>query len=190
MNKYTSKQLAECFEIKLDTWKRWSREFLAADPRAGRQGGVARTFDTKDAFRVFLGGHLVNQARFSVPAAKDILSSLIKWMEEKEYFPLHDYKNRVYIAFEEGGLSSWQMTIIQREKGCEFYAKGLIGMSKTLHEYDENQKMITETFISQVIRGEDVRDDPSHINSAILSIDAIINEFLSGLMNIVAQKES
>jgi len=83
---FKSKYLAEKLSINLAKWKRWTREFLDPDPLGGYQSGFARQFSFKEAFRVFLGGHLVGELNFAIPQARQILIDLHPWLK----------KNRVY----------------------------------------------------------------------------------------------
>ena len=83
---FKSKYLSDKLDINLAKWKRWSREFLDPDPLGGYQSGVARQFSFKDAFRVFLGGHLVGVLNFTIPQARQILIDLNRWLK----------KNRLY----------------------------------------------------------------------------------------------
>jgi len=73
---FTSRELAERLNIKLAKWKRWSREFLPADPLGGMQSGYARQYSPDDAFNLYLAGHLVAGLKFSIPAARKILKDL------------------------------------------------------------------------------------------------------------------
>jgi len=73
---FTNRELAERFDIKLARWKRWSREFLPADPLGGMQSGYARQYSPDDAFNLYLAGHLVSGLKFSIPAARKILQDL------------------------------------------------------------------------------------------------------------------
>ncbi len=82
---YTNPVLAGRFGINPAKWKRWAREFLPPDPIAGLQSGYARHFYTNDAFRVFLGGHLVSALRFTVPEARRILSDLSPWLKKNGF---------------------------------------------------------------------------------------------------------
>jgi hypothetical protein len=83
-----SRYLSSKLDIRLSKWKRWAREFLPPDPLGGLQSGVARQFNTKDAFKVYLGGHLVGQLKFSIPDAARILTDLCPWLEGNGFFSI------------------------------------------------------------------------------------------------------
>lgn len=86
---YNSRYLSHKLEINLAKWKRWVREFLPPDPLGGMQSGVTRQFNTKDAFKVYLGGYLVGNLKFTIPAASTILSDLSPWLKENGFFQIH-----------------------------------------------------------------------------------------------------
>jgi len=83
---FKSKYLSEKLNYNLAKWKRWSREFLDPDPLGGYQSGYARQFSFKDAFRVFLGGHLVGRLNFTIPQARQILVDLHPWLKENQVY--------------------------------------------------------------------------------------------------------
>lgn len=83
---FNSKYLSERLQINLAKWKRWSREFLDPDPLGGYRSGVARQFSFRDAFRVFLGGHLVGVLNFTIPQASGVLMDLNPWFKENQFY--------------------------------------------------------------------------------------------------------
>jgi hypothetical protein len=44
------------------------------------QSGYTRQYSIDDAFKVFLGGHLVSTLKYTIPEAKKILHDLQKWL--------------------------------------------------------------------------------------------------------------
>lgn len=85
---YESRYLSERLSVNLARWKRWSREFLEPDPLGGMQSGVARQFSSQDAFKVFLGGVMVGELKFTIPEAVRILSDLSPWLRKKGFFSI------------------------------------------------------------------------------------------------------
>lgn len=83
---YTNRELSQKLSINLAKWKRWSREFLPPDPLGGMQSGYARQYTIKNAFTVYLGGHLVADMKFAMPDAKQILNDLHKWLTENRFY--------------------------------------------------------------------------------------------------------
>lgn len=79
---HSSRELSHLFQIPLNRWKRWSREFLPPDPLGGRQSGYARQFSTREAFIVYLGGFLVAGLGFSIPQARQIIKDLNGWLKK------------------------------------------------------------------------------------------------------------
>ena len=82
---FSNRELAQHLGINLSRWKRWSREFLAPDPLAGKQAGYARQYYVNDAFTVFLGGCLVCELGFSIPEARQILLDIEPWLKAKGF---------------------------------------------------------------------------------------------------------
>jgi len=85
---YTNKELSEIFEINIAKWKRWSREFLDADPLGGLQSGYARQYHPPDAFHIFLCGYLVAELKYSISATKMIYKDLQIWLKEHGFLNL------------------------------------------------------------------------------------------------------
>jgi hypothetical protein len=82
---YTNRELSLNLQINLAKWKRWSREFLPPDPLGGMQSGYARQYSPAQAFKVYLGGYLVSQLRFTIPESKAILKDLKEWLADKGF---------------------------------------------------------------------------------------------------------
>ncbi len=97
---FKSRYLAEKLDLNLAKWKRWAREFLDPDPLGGYQSGFARQFSFKEAFRVYLGGHLVGALGLTIPQARQILSGLHPWMK----------KNQVYAWPKPNGASNQRLS--------------------------------------------------------------------------------
>lgn len=79
---YTNRDLSRKLDIPISKWKRWSREFLPPDPLGGYQSGFARQYSLREAFLVFLGGHLVAELRFTIPESRQILNDLESWLKQ------------------------------------------------------------------------------------------------------------
>lgn len=85
---FKSNYLSERTGINAAKWKRWTREFLPPDPLGGLQSGYARQFNLKDAFQVYIGGHLVQVLKFSVAEARTILKEIHGWLNQNGFFNL------------------------------------------------------------------------------------------------------
>ena len=83
---FNNKELAYKLNINLARWKRWSREFLPPDPLGGLQSGYARQFNPDDAFKVYLGGHLVGNLKFTIPESRKILNDLHMWLVNHNFY--------------------------------------------------------------------------------------------------------
>ncbi|MEJ2097896.1 MAG: hypothetical protein P8Y38_12350, partial [Deltaproteobacteria bacterium] len=90
---YQNRELSKKLAIRLSKWKRWSREFLPPDPLGGLQSGYARQYSIDDAFTVYLGGYLVSELKFSIPAAKQILKDMKTWMQSHGFFQYYNHIN-------------------------------------------------------------------------------------------------
>lgn len=90
---FNSRLLSEKLGINLAKWKRWSRDFLPPDPLGGLQSGVARQFHMKDAFKVYLGGYLVSELKFTIPEAQKALKALSPWLKINGFFSYSGGKN-------------------------------------------------------------------------------------------------
>ena len=86
---YKSKELSERLGINLSKWKRWIREFLPPDPLGGLQSGYARQLNLRETFKVYLGGYLVSDLKFSLPQARTILFDLSPWLRDHGFYNLH-----------------------------------------------------------------------------------------------------
>jgi hypothetical protein len=85
---YQSKYLSQKLQINLAKWKRWSRDFLPPDALGGLQSGIARQFNLKEAFKVYLGGYLVGELKFTIPDAVTIMTDLSPWLNAHGFFDL------------------------------------------------------------------------------------------------------
>ncbi len=120
---FNSRYLSDRLEINAARWKRWSREFLQPDPLGGYQSGYARQFSYKDAFRVFFGGHLVGERKYSIPEARQILSDLDPWLKKRGFYELPGPKrqnnkknNHIFIAKLPTGKFTYSVrTIVGRQ---------------------------------------------------------------------------
>ena len=82
-----ARQASSFFQVKLATWKRWSREFLPPDRKARMRSGQTRFFSLDQAFEVFLGAHLVSFLRYSIPEAREIMGGLKGWLRKNGIYP-------------------------------------------------------------------------------------------------------
>ena len=122
----SNRELAEKLQINLARWKRWSREFLPPDPLAGKQAGYARQYYLNDAFTVFLGGYLVAELGFSVPAAREVLSDLEPWLAAKGFRVDARGKARIPVGID-ASVPDFSATIFCRGgKVFEYRLKGIL----------------------------------------------------------------
>jgi hypothetical protein len=111
---FTNREVSHRLDINLAKWKRWSREFLPPDPLGGMQSGFARQYSPDGAFKVYFGGHLVADLKFTIPEAKQIVEDLHGWFEEKGFY--FDVKGNAALNKGVGQLVKRYIIYIMREK--------------------------------------------------------------------------
>ncbi len=84
---FDARQVSSFFQVKLATWKRWSREFLPPDRKARMRSGLTRFFSPDQAFEVYLGAHLVSFLRYSIPEAREVIKGLRTWLRKNAIYP-------------------------------------------------------------------------------------------------------
>lgn len=84
---FSARQVSSFFQVKLATWKRWSREFLPPDRKARMRSGQTRFFSPNQAFEVYLGAHLISYLRYSIPEAREIIAGLKTWLRKNGIYP-------------------------------------------------------------------------------------------------------
>ena len=118
----TNKELSKRFNVDLAKWKRWSREFLPPDPRAGMQQGVSREYSLEDAFTVYLGGYLIATVKLSAAESRKVISDLVpSYLETLKIFPLS--------IFREGHQTiavSWDVEILRWKRRFVYTVRCLV----------------------------------------------------------------
>ncbi|SPD74182.1 hypothetical protein PITCH_A210007 [uncultured Desulfobacterium sp.] len=162
---HTNQQLSDVFQINLAKWKRWSREFLPPDPVAGMQCGLAREYNEREAFTVYLGGYLVGSLKFSIPDARMILNDLQKWFDKMDIYPLdiHDQK--------------WSINIMQGRNGFFYEAKKLLERKCI----DEETNIYREEYALKLFETSDDTSDVDLLNVRKLHVSNLIEVFLNKL---------
>lgn len=105
---YSSRILSKQLHIPLARFKRWSREFLPPDNLGGFQSGYARQYNVNEAFKVYLGGFLVHNAKLAVRQADTALERL------SEYLP------NLYSNLPENKYLELRLTLVEDDKGHVF----------------------------------------------------------------------
>ena len=114
---FTNRDVSKSLDINLSRWKRWSREFLPPDPLGGMQSGFARQYSPDDAFKVYFGGHLVADLKFTIPEARQILTDLQAWFVEKGFY--FDSRRNATVDESVDQLIKKYIIFIEREKDPE-----------------------------------------------------------------------
>lgn len=189
---FTNNDLHEAWGCPLDTIKRWSREFLAADPDAGHQGGRARKYTHSDAFTLFLAGNLIRNWNHSIPETKSILEEMIKWLKDKDYLPFKiDGPNLLNLStyhLNVDGISygEWEFIIEKTNAGFFYSVLGYQGLTASYQKPTERiiDGRVFVLFEKVKTIKEIISDSfPTTLGPrTILSIDALITDFRASLL--------
>ncbi len=68
--------------------RQWSTYFVEPDPKAGRHSGVPRVFNLDEAFKICVGGCLINSLSYKIIEAQQILLEVFSWLEKKDWTPM------------------------------------------------------------------------------------------------------
>jgi hypothetical protein len=164
-----SNYLSKVLGINLSKWKRWSREFLDPDPLGGYQSGYPRQFSTKDAFRVYLGGFLVADLKFTIPEARQILSDLNVWLKKKRMYSV-PVRNIITTA------ESYHIYIYRMDQGKFGYTIRHIANQP----FQTNGSLCQEHFDLEFIGfSETLRDMDEFTHARVVYINTLYQKFLS-----------
>jgi len=124
-------EFSETFDLSASKIRRYALEFLGYDPDAGRQSGRARELDEKDAYRVFLGYHLVSELGFGVNEAKGILSDIDCWLKKRGLYPGEEAKC-------DPRIKRWTIKIERvrhgKNQGFSYSCEGLLSENTKIEE--------------------------------------------------------
>jgi hypothetical protein len=147
-----ARRISSFLEVKLSTWKRWSREFLPPDPKARMRSGQTRLFSPNQAFEVYLGAHLVSFLKFSIPEARHIIGGLRQWLRTNGIFPEASDANPEALRRRQ----QLQVVIHEKENGtfcCE--SKHTVSVKPTM---GRGTNVIEEVYEQEWIAGATVED--------------------------------
>ena len=149
---FTNREVSHRLDINIAKWKRWSREFLPPDPLGGMQSGFARQYSPDGAFKVYLGGHLVADLKFTIPEAKQIVKDLHGWFAEKGFY--FDVKGNATLNKGVDQLVKKYIIFIMHEKRIDnnfefiYNVKGIISNEPAhLKGFEIAKELYVETFI-------------------------------------------
>lgn len=174
---FNARQASAFFNVKLATWKRWSREFLPPDRRARMRSGQTRLFSLDQAFEVFLGAHLISFLRYSIPEARDIMAGLKTWLVKSGFFP------GTPIADPEGRKRRLQIIIHEKDDGtfcCE--SKHIVSVKPSA---GKRSNVIEEVYEQEWLPGASVEDmlRIRFVNFRVLEIGKVREAFDLALGN-------
>jgi len=147
-----ARQISSFLNVKLATWKRWSREFLPPDPKARMRSGQTRFFSLDQAFEVYLGAHLVSLLKFSIPEAREILGGLKQWLRKNGVYPETSDANSEAMRRRQ----QLQVIIHQKEDGSFRYeSKHTVSVKPTT---GRGTNVVEEVYEQEWIAGASVED--------------------------------
>jgi len=177
---FTNREVSSRLDIKLSKWKRWSREFLPPDPLGGMQSGFARQYSPDGAFKVYVGGHLVADLKFTISEAKQIVKDLHGWFAEKGFY--FDVRSNATLNQGVDQLVKRYIIFIEREKdpdntiGFIYTIRGIISNEPGNYESFEIMKeLYLETSIG--LRPEKISTIDMNIVKT-LNITDVLNSFV------------
>jgi hypothetical protein len=176
---FTAKQASSAFRAKVATWKRWSREFLPADRRAGMRSGQTRFFSPDQAFEVYLGSHLVSFLRYSIPEAREILGGLRTWLRKNTAYPETPEANPEAVR----RMRQLQVIIHQKDDGTFRYESRRTLRVKPSVERGAN--LVEEVYEQEWLPGASVEDMMRirFVNFRVLEIGKVRDSFDQALSN-------
>jgi hypothetical protein len=188
---YSNKELSQAFQINLAKWKRWSREFLPPDPLGGLQSGYARQYNLDEAFRVFLGGHLVGDLKYTIPESRQILDDLHHWLiEHNFYFDFSGDSDRSQASRQ--SVQNYQIAIVPRKipggrtAGFSYWITAVL--SNEAGDLDDHQIRRERVHELSIGPPEAVPSLTGVESYCVLNINALRRNFLNGLQNITHPK--
>ena len=130
----TNSELSKLCKYPISKIRRNTKEFLPPDPQASRRSGYSRRFRLDDAFKVFVGTHLVSVLGYSFHEARIIIRDLWPWAESVALLP-EKFKPRTGI---DEGLKNYDVRIMSDSKNNFFYEIcGEISERKTESSYPD-----------------------------------------------------
>jgi hypothetical protein len=166
---FTSTELAEKLEVNPTRWKRWSREFIGKDDKAGMRCGYTRKYSYDEALRVYFGSYLLTQVKMSVEEVKTVLGSIMNWLKKKKDSDVKEW--HIYIRkgkiTKKGKISSDFLIA----------AKGIIEFTKAKDE--SGRTLYTESYCTELIRT--ASDMKPETNLKMIHPAKVVKEFKTKL---------
>ena len=164
--------------MKLATLKRWTREFLPPDRKAGMRCGQTRLFSPDQAFEVYLGAHLVSFLRYSIPEAREIMGGLRTWLRKNSICPETDAGPEAMRR-----MKQLQVIIHQKDDGTFRYeSKNTLSVKPTM---ERGTNLVEEVYEQEWLPGASVEDMMRirFVNFRVLEIGKVRESFDQALEN-------
>jgi hypothetical protein len=127
----TNSILADKLNIPLSKIRRWARELLPPDSRAGRRTGYTREYSNNDGFFIYIGGVMVTDLEFTFERVRETIEIIKPWLFNNGLVPDIpesakrrgiDEKVSEYTLYFDYGMSEGSL-------GVDCYVRGIIGQS-------------------------------------------------------------
>ncbi len=116
---YRPKDFAKAIGPSVESWKRWTRELIPPDPKAGHQCGYPRLISIDDAFKIFFClFYLVYNIKFTIFESKQIWKDIEPWLKKQKFIPFSEfspYDWRIGISPQNGGFAYTAKYCIERK---------------------------------------------------------------------------
>ena len=167
----TAYSLADAFGENSQTWRRYGRIFVGAEPKGGQ--GAARSFSPEEAFTLFLARHMMSRSGLSSTEVSIVYLSLLPWLKKRGYFPLEGWSDRVRIDVPgHGTISRWEVKILRdNEQELVLQAHGIIETADWTSQQDsfEDMPIIDELYLLDRITPVPNKFSASHTITLVMN---------------------
>ncbi len=179
---FTSRELSDRLSVAPAKWKRWSREFLPPDPLGGWQSGVARQFSVDEALTVFMGGYLVAELTYGIPAARQILSDLHHCLLRIGFFA-SGRSDQPFLSGATDPIREYALRIYrdrQSAVGAARFSYLLRGSISGTSEETKGRRVTTDRYIEELILPSPT-SVPQRLSHRTLNLSALSDFFATAL---------
>ena len=81
----TNRVLEKATKFSHTQIKRWAVAFLPPEKSTGQHSGVPRTYSIEESIKIYFGGYLVEDLRFTISEAQTIVKDVTYWFKVKKW---------------------------------------------------------------------------------------------------------
>lgn len=196
----TNSDLARASKLPISKVRRNTKEFLPPDPQAGRRSGYSRRFKLDDAFKIFIGTHLVTILGYSFSDARTIITDIWPWAESVNLLPgktapltgldkdVINYTVRIYNDAPNGGFHYIVNGDVQlnNERRSDPVRGGVVLVSKETYRYEFTPKdshAVGSPSIPELYMGDSlILGDEAYIEvTKVLHISELLRSFMAAI---------